>query len=359
MMHDYYFLNLALQLAVENEGLTSPNPSVGAVVVRGDHVAGYGAHEKSGEAHAEIIALQVAGERSRNATLYCTLEPCAHYGKTPPCVNQIVSAGITRVVYGAVDQNPLVAGKGDAFLREKGIEVSRVSIRAIDDFYAPTFRSIQAGRPYFIAKVAMTANGIISPADRNSRWITNETSLAFVHQLRARCDAILVGADTVLLDRPHLTVRAEGVHRSLARIIIDSRFKLYPEECSLLENDEPIVICASDKAPASKENIWKGYPVQIVRFSDLTDLTNQFYRMGFRKILVEGGQKIFTLFHSAGVIDEYFLMIAPRLLTGKHFLNFLAGFEQSLAESTRYGIEPPLEVDSDLVVRMFSSSTTS
>ena len=354
---DHYYLNLAYQLALQNEGSTSPNPAVGAVIARGDHLISYGSHEKAGEAHAEIIALHRAGIRARNGTLYCTLEPCAHQGKTGPCTDQIIAAGISRVVYGVQDQNPVVAGKGIMALKKAGIRTQHLRLAALDRFYESGFITHRTNRPYLIAKVAMTANGIISPADRNSRWITNERSLSWVHQLRARCDAVLVGADTVLLDRPHLTVRTDSVQRKPARIIIDSRLKLHPEECSLLEDDAPIVICASRTAPPSKENAWKNYPVKILRFLNVQELMTSLYKMGFRKILVEGGQKIFTFFHVAGMIDEYVLMIAPRLLTGKHFLNFLAGPEQSLAETKRYEIEPPMEIDGDLVVRIYSTGT--
>jgi diaminohydroxyphosphoribosylaminopyrimidine deaminase/5-amino-6-(5-phosphoribosylamino)uracil reductase len=357
-MLDHYFLNLAHQLALQNEGMTSPNPAVGAVIVRGENLISFGSHEKAGEAHAEVIALHRAGSRARNATLYCTLEPCAHQGKTGPCVDEIVSSGISRVVYGVQDQNPLVSGKGVSALQKAGIITEQISLKAIVDFYEPLFKTFRTQRPYLIAKVAMTANGIISPADRNSRWITNEMSLSWVHQLRARCDGVLVGADTVLLDRPHLTVRTDAVRRTPVRIIIDSRLKLHPEECSLLENEGPIVICGSQTAPASKENAWKNYPVEVLRFLNVQELMRSLYDMGLRKIIVEGGQKIFTFFHVAGMIDEYVLMIAPRLLTGKHFLNFLAGPEQSLAETRRYKMEPPLEIDGDLVIRIFSEASS-
>jgi len=351
-MLDHYFLNFALHLAVENEGKTSPNPSVGAVIARGSNLVSWGFHEKAGAPHAEIVALHRAAERARNSTLYCTLEPCAHHGKTGPCVEQIIASGVSRVVFGAVDENPLVGGRGMAALRKAGIQTDQIALRNIDEFYKPFFRTFKTMRPYLIAKVAMTANGIISPADRNSRWITNETSLSWVHQLRASCDAILVGADTVLLDRPSLTVRADGVERKPWRIILDSRFKLHPEDCSLLENDAPILLCGSRTAPANKEEGWKKYPVRVIRFDGIQDLMSTFYEMGLRKILVEGGQKIFTLFHVAGMVDEYALMIAPRLLTGKHFLNFLAGPEQSLAETDRYKVDQLLDLDGDFLMRV-------
>jgi len=351
-MLDHYFMNLAHHQALENEGNTSPNPAVGAVIARGEHLISFGSHARAGEAHAEIIALHRAGERARNSTLYCTLEPCAHHGKTGPCAEQIIAAGVSRVVFGVQDENPLVCGKGIAALRNAGILTEPMPSKAITEFYRPFFLTFRTARPYVIAKVAMTANGIISPADRNSRWITNETSLAWVHQLRARCDAILVGADTVLLDRPSLTVRAASIERKPLRIIIDSRFKLHPEECSLLENDAPILVCGSRTAPARKEDTWKNYPVRVVRFGDIQELMAMLYEMGLRKIMVEGGQKIFTLFHVAGMIDEYVLMVAPRLITGKHFLNFLSGPEQSLAETRRYQMDELMELDGDIIMRI-------
>jgi len=352
MAADRYYLNFAYHLALQNAGKTSPNPSVGAVIVKGDQIISWGYHERAGESHAEVVALHRAGSSAAQATLYCSLEPCAHQGKTGPCVDTIIAAGISRVVFGAIDENPLVHGKGAEKLRQAGIQTEQLSNRVIDDFYAPFFAGFGSKRPFMIAKVGMTANGIISPADRNSKWITNETSLAWVHQLRAQCDAILVGADTVILDRPHLTVRADGIAREPLRIVIDSRFKLIPEECSLLESDVPILICGSDKAPFDREKIWQKHGVQTLRFKNGPQLAASLYERGIRKLVIEGGQKIFTLFHTSGMIDEYILMIAPRLLTGKHFLNFLAGPEQSLSETFRYQIDPPVSLDGDVILRM-------
>jgi diaminohydroxyphosphoribosylaminopyrimidine deaminase / 5-amino-6-(5-phosphoribosylamino)uracil reductase len=349
---DHHYLNLAYQLALENEGNTAPNPSVGAVVVKGDKIEGYGYHLKAGHPHAEAVAITQAGSRAEGATLYCSLEPCAHHGKTPPCVEQIAKAKISRVVFGALDRNPLVNGKGLAMLTERGIATEQIASPIIEDFYRPFFQTFETGRPFVYAKVGMTANGIISPADRNSRWITSELSLSWVHQLRAQCDAILVGADTVLLDRPHLTVRTEGVTRRPIRIVLDARFKLTPEECSLLESDVPILICGSETAPEGKESIWESHGVKTVRFRSPVSVLKNLFEMGIRKIMMEGGQKIFTLFHTAGLIDEYILIMAPRLLTGRHHLNFLAGPEQSLSEAERFHIDPPIELDGDVILRL-------
>jgi diaminohydroxyphosphoribosylaminopyrimidine deaminase / 5-amino-6-(5-phosphoribosylamino)uracil reductase len=352
MSLDHHFLNIAHNLAVQNLGNTSPNPSVGAVVVKDNQVLAYAFHHRPGESHAEVLAIQRAGDAARGATLYSTLEPCCHQGKTPPCSDFISEHGIARVVFGAVDRNPWVSGKGRTALESKGIAVDQIRNSAIDALYEPFFSTFAKGRPYVISKAALTMNGIISPSDRNSRWITNETSLAYVHQMRAQCDAILVGADTVLLDRPHLTVRAEGVARRPLRVIIDARFKLQPEDSSLLESDVPVLICGLEIAPAGKEDAWKGYNVETHRFRNLRTLLGSLFQQGVLKMIIEGGQKIYTFFHTAGLIDEYILMIAPRLLTGKNFLNFLGGPEQSLTDSGRYKIDPPLDLDGDILLRL-------
>lgn len=359
MSLDHFYLHQAYQLALEHEGNTSPNPPVGAVIVKKDGKAvGAGSHVRAGAPHAEIVAMANAGgpQATSGATLYCSLEPCAHHGKTPPCSAAIVAAGIRRVVYGVRDRNPLVNGRGEEALVQAGIEVKQLPLPLLQQFYLPFFTTFESGRPYAIAKVAVTANGIISPADRNSRWITGETSLRWVHHLRATCDAIVVGADTVLLDRPSLTVRLSGTDRKPVRIVMDSRFKLLPEDCSLLQDDAPILICGSAEAPQGKDRAWEAHSgVRTLRFGSLPELMGQWLDLGIRKVMIEGGQKVYTMFHAAGLIDEYVMMIAPRLLMGQHFLNVLGGPEQSLSESTRYATLPPLDLDGDVVLRMRTS----
>ena len=352
-MLDHYYLNLAFQLAQQNEGNTAPNPSVGAVIVKANRIASWGYHEYAGGPHAEKVALHGAADDAQGATLYCSLEPCAHHGKTPPCVEEIQRYGIQRVVFSAADQNPLVKGKGMEFLQREGIETLQIPLPSIESFYTPFFQTFQTGRAYVIAKAAMTANGIISPADRNSRWITGDTSLKWVHHLRGRCDAILVGADTVLSDRPRLTMRVDGIERRPLRIVLDAKFKLSPHNCSLMEDDVPLLICGLRDASSDREEVWRARDIPTLRFTDVESLLSTLLvEYGVRILLLEGGQRIFTLFHEAECIDEYLLMQAPRFLTGQSALNLLGGQDQALLNSRRYGSDPPLDLDGDVVVRL-------
>lgn len=349
---DHYYLNLAFRLAQENQGNTAPNPSVGAVVVRGDYLAGYGLHDHAGAPHAEVMALQRAGERARNATLYCTLEPCSHYGKTPPCVDMILQTGISRVVYSVRDRNPLVNGKGEAILRRSNVEVERIPLKAISHFYRPFFHTFDMGRPYLTAKAAITANGMIGPADGNSRWITNETSRAWAHRLRASCDGILVGANTVLVDQPRLTVRLEQIRREPVRVILDSSLKISPGGCSLLQHPGPVIVCCRAETLPKRQDEWKEVGVRVLPFTDLDGLLSSLLHAGLIRIMVEGGQGVFTWFHSKNVIDEYYLMMAPRLLEGRGSINLLAGQDQSLAQAHRLSADPPMELGGDLLLRL-------
>jgi diaminohydroxyphosphoribosylaminopyrimidine deaminase/5-amino-6-(5-phosphoribosylamino)uracil reductase len=352
MALDRFYLHQACLLAMENEGNTSPNPPVGALVVRDGLVVSRGTHARAGGPHAEAIALAAAGKEASGATLYCSLEPCAHFGKTPPCTDAITAAGIRRVVYGIRDRNPVVNGKGEQTLLSRGIDTEQIRMKFVDDFYFPFFRTVELGRPFIVAKAAVTANGIIAPSDRNSQWITNEVSRLWVHNQRAVCDAIVVGADTVVLDRPALTVRETGTGRRPLRIVLDSRFKLAPDDFSLLDAPGPILVCGAATAPEGRERVWEAAGVATLRFSDTADLVRQWMNLGLRRVLLEGGQRIYTMFQTTGLIDEYVLMIAPRLLTGSRFLNLLSGPEQSLAEAPRFPVALPLDLDGDLLLRM-------
>src|SRR5438094_5754489 len=221
--HDEPWMRRALELAEKGRGAVEPNPLVGAVVVRNDTVAGEGWHQRYGGPHAEVHALAAAGEAARQATLYVTLEPCCHHGKTPPCTDAILRAGINRVVAAMTDPFPQVAGKGAALLRAAGVVVEfgagEAEARRLN---APYLKLLATGRPYVHAKWAMTLDGKIATRTGDSKWISNEVSRWRVHELRGRMDAIVVGIGTALADNPRLTVRPPGPRTPL-RIILDSR----------------------------------------------------------------------------------------------------------------------------------------
>ena len=228
-MHtDEDYMQLALQMAEKGAGFTSPNPMVGAVIVKDNVVVGKEYHTNPGKLHAEIKALKEAGSQARGSTLYVNLEPCCHYGKTPPCVENIINSGVARVVIGTKDPNPLVNGRGIGELKSHGIEVKlgvlEDKAKKINEFF---FKYITTGRPFVILIAAMSLDGKIATKTGESQWISNETSRRFVHEIRNRVDAVLVGACTILKDNPLLTTRLKGqISRNPKRIIIDNLLKI-------------------------------------------------------------------------------------------------------------------------------------
>jgi pyrimidine deaminase RibD-like protein/uncharacterized protein (DUF302 family) len=220
LMDDQYFMELALRLAQERKGLTHPNPTVGCVIVKEGKVIAQANHERAGLPHAEAKALSIAGESAKGSTLYVTLEPCTHFGRTPPCVDAIIKAGVKRVVIATLDQNPLVSGKGVQRLKEAGIEVQvgvleEEAKRLNEDF----FTYITKGRPYITLKFAQSLDGSLATKDYHSKWISSEESRKYAHRLRAEASAVLVGINTVLRDNPSLTVRAFEWERNPTRIV--------------------------------------------------------------------------------------------------------------------------------------------
>jgi diaminohydroxyphosphoribosylaminopyrimidine deaminase/5-amino-6-(5-phosphoribosylamino)uracil reductase len=276
---------VALGQAVRTE--TSPNPWVGAVVVpSGDGPAAEGATEPPGGPHAEVVALQLAGGSARGATVYVTLEPCAHHGRTPPCTDALIAAGVRRVVVGVIDPDPNVAGRGVQQLRDAGIEVDvGVGAGQVAASLRPYLAQRRRGRPWVVVKLAATLDGRIAAPDGSSRWITGPAARRDVHQLRAESDAILVGAGTVRADDPALTVR-EVPGRNPLRIVLG-----HP--------------------PAGA----RVHPA-LVHDGALEPLLEELGRRGVVQLLVEGGSHVAGSFHRAGLVDQYVLYLAPALLGG-------------------------------------------
>lgn len=321
------FMRAAIELAKKGEGWTNPNPLVGAVIVKENQIIGQGYHHKYGDLHAERDALRDCHERGNDpsgAQIFVTLEPCCHTGKQPPCVEAIVEAGIKKVVVGSRDPNPLVSGKGAAFLRERGVEVEEDFLRSeCDALNFIFFHYITSKTPYVALKYAMTADGKIATAAGKSKWISCQESRDYVHQLRKQYSCILCGIGTALADDPLLTCRIEG-GKNPTRIICDSNLRL-PLESKLVQSaaDVPtIVACCDNTDPdfLEKEKALQEKGVQIIRAgSSCVDLRLLLKALGERNldsVLVEGGSKINFSFLEQGLAQKLYCFVAPKIFGG-------------------------------------------
>ncbi|MEA3222710.1 MAG: bifunctional diaminohydroxyphosphoribosylaminopyrimidine deaminase/5-amino-6-(5-phosphoribosylamino)uracil reductase RibD [Thermodesulfobacteriota bacterium] len=316
MNQDKTLMRQAIDLAKKGLGRTAPNPPVGAMIVRNSQVVGEGFHPKAGLPHAEIYALRQAGEKARGATMYVTLEPCSHFGKTPPCTDAIIRAGIKKVVIGAIDPNPIVAGQGIESLKSHGIEVKLgVASQEAVDLIMWYEKWIKKKQPYVILKVAMTMDGRIATSKGDSKWITSEKSREMVHGLRDKVDAVLVGIGTVLTDDPRLTCRISGGRNPL-RIIIDKDF-IIPQGARCL--GERCLIFTS-KDPGIRTDIINTKVVQLPldpsgRLS-WDGILGHLGKLGLHAVMIEGGGRINTSVVVSGKVDKLMVFVAPRLLVG-------------------------------------------
>ena len=318
MKGDSGYMKRAVSLAMKGMGRTAPNPPVGAVVVKDGVVAGEGFHPGAGQPHAEVFALKAAGGKARGATLYVTLEPCSHYGRTPPCTGAVIEAGVARVVVGSIDPNPVVAGTGIRTLREHGVAVKVGVARRETDRLIRWYASwMERKRPFVIAKAAMTLDGRIATPAGDSRWISSEESRAFVHALRNHVDAILVGIGTVLADDPMLTCRLPGGRNPL-RAIIDPDLRI-PAEARCL-GERTVVFTAQD--PDSRPEVGRtgARVVKLDRGKDghfsWEEILKRLGALGFHSVLVEGGSSILSGLVKSRLADELLLFVAPRILGG-------------------------------------------
>lgn len=322
----------ALELAERGRGAVEPNPLVGAVIVRDGHIVGEGWHEHFGHAHAEVNALQKAGEASRGATLYCTLEPCCHQGKTPPCTDAVLQAGVTRVITAMLDPFPQVAGQGMERLRAAGLEVEsglcEAEARLLN---APYLKLLATGQPYVHAKWAMSLDGKIATACHDSKWISNEASRRWAHSLRGKVDAILVGRGTVEADDPLLTARPPGPRTAL-RIILDQNASL-PLTSKLVRSldEAPVMVVTAAGAHPHREKALAAAGCEVLPL-DSTDyasmvrrLLDELGRRRFTNLLVEGGSTVLGSFRDAEAIDLVHVFVAPRLLGGARALSPIGG----------------------------------
>lgn len=331
---DRAYMQMAYSLAAKARGWASPNPYVGAVVVKGNRIIGYGYHEQPGKPHAEVMALQMAGEEARESTLYVTLEPCVHWGRTPPCVDAILRFRPRRVVVSAFDPNPIVYKKGVQRLKEAGLEVSVGCLQEINNKLNEAYiKFITRGLPWVILKAALSLDAKIAATDGSSRWITGSLARDYVHLLRGEVDAILVGINTILHDNPRLTVRHPlwGKKR-LTRVVLDSQLRLPPNSRLLKTLDHgPIIVFSSAGASEKKKKILTAQGVKIINVDGEKHLLNlhqvleELGQLGVASLLVEGGSQVLTSFLEQNLADKIFLFFAPLLFGGRKAPSFFAG----------------------------------
>ena len=322
----------ALELARNGLGLASPNPMVGAVVVADGRVVGEGWHEGPGTPHAEVVALESAGERARGATLYVTLEPCSHQGRMPPCAPRVVEAGVTRVVAAVQDPNPLVGGSGFRLLRAGGVDVI---VGILEDegreLIAGFAKHVRTGVPFVILKMAASLDGKIAARDGSSRWITGEEARRDAHRLRAGSDAVVVGVGTALADDPSLTVRLTGYRgRQPLRVVVDGRGRL-PDSAAVLDGTAPALIATSG-APPETRTAWEGRGADVLVLDPDADggvpfggLMVALGKRDVQTVLVEGGSALAWSAVQGGVVDRLVLYLAPKLVGGTGSPGVLGG----------------------------------
>ena len=323
----------ALELAALGRGLVSPNPMVGAVVVRDGHVAGEGWHEGPGTPHAEVRALAAAGERSRGAALYCSLEPCDHVGRTPPCTNAIVEAWIAEVVVATGDPNPVVDGRGFDRLRAAGVEVEVGDLGPDARRLNAAFeRHVLTGLPLVTLKTAASLDGRTAARDRTSRWITGEDARMNAHVLRGAADAIVAGAGTVIADDPSLTVRDPSYHgHPPLRVVVDSSGRV-PADSKIFDGSAPTLIATTERVDRVRADAWAANGAEVVSFDrdatggvSLPELMAHLGKRDVQDVLLEGGATLAWSFVRDRLVDRVVLYLAPKLIGGSEAPGILMG----------------------------------
>ncbi|MFP4079013.1 MAG: bifunctional diaminohydroxyphosphoribosylaminopyrimidine deaminase/5-amino-6-(5-phosphoribosylamino)uracil reductase RibD [Candidatus Izemoplasmataceae bacterium] len=359
MNSDEFYMSHALKLAEKGAGFTNPNPLVGAVIVRDGKIIGEGYHEVYGQNHAEINAIESAGEPLEGATMYVTLEPCSHHGKTPPCADAIVKHRFKRVVIASKDPNPLVAGRGIEKLEKAGIVVESGLLdkenRKLNEIF---FHFIRTKRPFVIMKSAMSADGKTATRTFDSKWITNRESRQFVHKLRHRVAAVMVGANTVINDDPLLTVRLEDkVVKHPTPIILDTCGEV-PTSANAFKNPHTTpVVAVTKKAPEKKIQAFRDHGAKVLIVDeregevDLLKLMDTLGENGIDSILLEGGSAVNDSAVRSRILSKYYAFIAPKLIGGEQALSPVGGKGyDTVAESLTLTRESIETFDDDVLI---------
>jgi diaminohydroxyphosphoribosylaminopyrimidine deaminase/5-amino-6-(5-phosphoribosylamino)uracil reductase len=359
---DNRFMSRALSLAICGQGLVEPNPMVGCVLVRDGQIVGEGFHERFGGPHAEVNALTEAGNRAEGATAYVTLEPCCHQGKTPPCTAALIQARVQRVVIATQDSFPQVNGRGICELRNAGIECN-IGVHAVQANWvlAPYRKLVSTGRPWIIAKWAMTLDGKLATRTGDSQWISSEASRGVVHQLRGRVDAIMIGSSTARADDPLLTARPANLtdHKRVAtRIVVDSKASL-SEDSRLVKTagDVPVLLAAASDTPCNASAALSAAGIEVYHCaghdhaSRLQSLLDELGRRRMTNLLVEGGNQLLGALFDLSAIDEVHVFIAPKLAGGATARSPIGGSGiEHLADTLQLADITIEELDGDVYV---------
>jgi len=328
--HEKY-MNLAFNLAKKAKGKTSPNPMVGAIVVKNGRIIGRGYHQKAGLSHAEVIALDQAGSKAQGATLYVTLEPCTHFGKTPPCVHRIIASGVKEVIIGMVDPNPKNNGKGIEILRQNKIKVKvgflEDELRALNAVF---IKYISKRIPFITVKVGQSLDGKIATRTGDSKWVTSDKSRSYAHKLRSEFDAVMVGVNTVLRDNPRLSPWLSD--RRLIKIVVDSQLST-PQDANIFSKDSPVIIATLPALPGqeteNREILAKKAKILEVKEKEgqinLKDMMKKLAHEGIANILVEGGGTLLGSLFDEGLVDRVLFFISPKIIGGKEAISSVMG----------------------------------
>lgn len=326
-----YYMKLAMKLALKARGATSPNPMVGALIVRDGKIVGKGYHERAGLAHAEVAALEEAGNKARGAVLYVTLEPCRHFGRTPPCVDAIIRAGVKEVVVGMVDPNPANNGKGIEILRQNKIRVSvgvmEEELRKMNEVF---IKYITKRLPFVTVKVAESLDGRIATHTGESKWITSDKSRAFAHRIRKEYDAIMVGVNTVLRDNPRLSAWFSKKHPT--KVVIDSQLST-PVASNIFSADAQVILVtlpsAAGQETENRKMLSQKARILEVKEKDgqinLTFALKKLAQMGISSIIVEGGGTLIGSLFDEGLVDKVLFFISPKIIGGKDAVGAVMG----------------------------------
>ena len=357
MAEDLRVMSMAVALGRRGLGRTWPNPSVGCVIVRDGQIVGRGRTGDGGSPHAEVLALQEAGSFAKGATAYVTLEPCSHYGQTPPCSQALIEAGIARVVGAIDDKDPRVNGKGFQILRNSGVEVvTGVAIEEVEEDHSGFFNRIMKNRPFITLKMATSFDGRIGTASGDSKWITAAPARRFVHALRARHDAVIVGGGTARKDDPMLNVRGLGIDCKTVRVILSRKLDL-PSESALSQSikDFPLWLCHGPEAPEERIHLWDKLGAKLIscrlkaQMIDVEHVMQSLAEKGLTRVFCEGGGTLAASLIDAQCVDELIGFNAGLLVGAEGQPSIAALGIENLSEAPRFVLKTVQKIGPDIM----------